>query len=136
MLDEGIIDSDGIMYDRDLFFIGEDFFISQEDIRSIQSDKARTAAVLDLFQCDNNTFFSGEPFSSPDGLKTLIRLGAIPEKLKKAAFARNSVLRGVENCLKSPDIRKKAENIAKNAKDITDEIISEYDERYLENLRF
>lgn len=136
MLDEGIVDSDGIMYDRDLFFIGEDFFISQSDIRSVQSDKARIAAALELFSFENGIYFSGEPFSSPDGLKALIKLGAVPNRLRRAAFARNSALRGVENCLKSPEIRKKAEQTAKNAKDITEALIPEYDENYLKFLNF
>ena len=124
------------MYDRDLFFIGEDFYISQADVRAIQSDKARTAAALNLFGSDNGIFLSGEPFSSPDGLKALLSLGAVPEQFSRAAFARNSVLRGIENCLKSTEIREQAEKIAKNARDITETILSDYDENYLKNLNF
>ena len=133
---EGIIDADGIMYDRDLFFIGEDFYISQADVRAIQSDKARTAAALSLFGSENGIFLSGEPFSSPDGLKALLSLGAVPERFSRAAFARNSVLRGIENCLKSVEIREQAEKISKNARDITETILSDYDENYLKNLNF
>lgn len=133
---EGIIDADGIMYDRDLFFIGEDFYISQADVRAIQSDKARAAAALSLFGSENGIFLSGEPFSSPDGLKALLSLGAVPERFSRAAFARNSVLRGVENCLKSAEIRERAEKISKNANDITEKLLPEYDEIYLKNLNF
>lgn len=136
MRKEGIIDADGIMYDRDLFFIGEDFYISQADVRAIQSDKARTAAALNLFGSENGIFLSGEPFSSPDGLKALLNLGAVPERFSRAAFARNSVLRGIENCLKSAEIREQAEIIARNARDITEKILSDYDENYLNNLNF
>lgn len=136
MRKEGIIDADGIMYDRDLFFIGEDFYISQADVRAIQSDKARTAAALSLFGSENGIFLSGEPFSSPDGLKALLSLGAVPERFSRAAFARNSVLRGIENCLKNEEIRALAENISKNAKDITEDLLSDYDENYLNNLAF
>lgn len=136
MRKEGIVDADGIMYDRDLFFIGEDYYISQADVRTIQSDKARTASALSLFGSENGIFLSGEPFSSPDGLKALISLGAVPERFSRAAFARNSVLRGIENCLKSPEIREQAEKIARNARDITEEILLEYDEKYLNNLNF
>lgn len=35
MLDAGALDSDGIMTDRDLFYIGEDFYISQADVRTV-----------------------------------------------------------------------------------------------------
>ena len=136
MLKEGVFDADGIMYDRDLFFIGEDFFISQSDVRSIQSDKARTAAALSLFGAENALFLSGEPFSSPDGLKALISLGAVPQSFSRAAFARNSVLRGVENCLASAENREKADFIAKNAADVTEKILEEYDERYINNINF
>ena len=136
MRKEGIVDADGIMYDRDLFFIGEDFYISQADVRAIQSDKARTAAALNLFGSENGIFLSGEPFSSPDGLKALLNLGAVPERFSRAAFARNSVLRGIENCLKSAEIREQAEKIARNARDITEKILSDYDENYLNNLNF
>lgn len=136
MVKEGIVDEDGIMYDRDLFFIGEDFFISQSDIRAIQSDKARAAAALSLFKSENKAFFSGEPFSAPEGLKSLLSLGAIPKCFSKAAFTRNSVLRGVENCLKSAETRAQAEKIAVNAKDITEDLLPEYDEIYLNYLRF
>lgn len=133
---EGIIDEDGIMYDRDFFFIGEDFYVSQADVRAIQSDKARTAAALSLFGSENGIFLSGEPFSSPGGLKALLSLGAVPERFSRAAFARNSVLRGVENCLKSAELRERAEKIAQNAKDITENLLSDYDENYLKNLSF
>lgn len=136
MLNEGIIDADGIMYDRDLFFIGEDFFISQSDVRSIQSDKARTAAALSLFGAENGIYLSGEPFSSADGLKALISLGALPQSFSRAAFARNSVLRGIENCLKSSEARENAELIAKNTVDITEKLIADYDERYINNINF
>ncbi|HCD70914.1 MAG TPA: hypothetical protein DEQ68_09855 [Ruminococcaceae bacterium] len=136
MLSEGVIDEDGIMYDRDFFFIGEDFFISQSDIRSIQSDKARTAAALSLFHAENGIYLSGEPFSSADGLKALISLGAIPQNFSRAAFARNSVLRGVENCLVSEKTRENAELLARNSVDITDKILPDYDERYINNLKF
>ncbi len=136
MVKEGIADEDGIMYDRDLFFIGEDYFISQSDIRTIQSDKARVAAALSLFKGEQKAFFSGEPFSAPDGLKSLIILGAIPKCFSKAAFTRNSVLRGVENCLKSADTRAQAEKIAVNAKDVTEGLLPEYDEIYLKYLGF
>lgn len=136
MLKEGVFDADGIMYDRDLFFIGEDFFISQSDVRSIQSDKARTAAAISLFNAENAVFLSGEPFSSSDGLKALISLGAIPQSFSRAAFARNSVLRGIENCLKSAETRENAELLARKAVDITEKILPDYDERYINNLNF
>lgn len=49
MLDAGALDGDGIMTDRDLFYIGEDFYISQADVRAVQSDKASIRAGLELF---------------------------------------------------------------------------------------
>lgn len=136
MLESGVLDGDGIMTDRDLFYIGEDFFVSQSDIRAIQSDKAAAAAVLELFSRQQRAFFSGEPFSTAEGLKALIRLGAIPENRKTAAFCRNSVEQGIIMFSESAEIREKALKIANNARDITEELLPKFDEIYLKNLSF
>lgn len=133
MLDIGALDSDGIMTDRDLFAIGEDYFVSQNDVRVFQTDKASAASALELFSGGQKAFFSGEIFASPNGLRLLTEFGVIPKSFS-SAYCRNSVEQGIILCLESEEAREKAALIAKNALDITTEVLQQFDERYFENI--
>lgn len=133
----GVLDEDGIMVDRDLFHIGEDFFVSQADIRVIQSDKAMTAAVLELFSdSECRAYFSGEVFSGAAGLRVLLELGAVPRRFSKAAFCRDSAEQGIIQCIESGDAFQRACRIAESARDITEELLPRVDELYFEKLTF
>lgn len=132
----GSVDSDGIMTDRDLFYIGEDFFVSQSDVRAIQSDKARCRAAFEVFRRAERTFLSGEPFATETGLLAMLELGALPELFRGAGFCRNSAEQGIIMYIESGEARKKAADIARNARDITEELVEEFDNRYLDHLSF
>lgn len=137
MQNAGILDSDGIMTDRDYFFIGEDMFISQFDVRVIQSDKARAAAALGLLPpTEEQMFFSGEPFSTADGFRALMEIGAIPERFQSAAFCRNSTEQGIIAFLEDENTRGRAFELISNAKDLSQIGLPKYDENYLKNLNF
>ena len=134
---DGILDSDGIMTDRDLFFIGEDFFVSQNDIRAIQADKARAAAALELLpRTDGQVFFSGEPFSNAEGFRALLELGAVPERFGGAAFCRNSTEQGIVAFLEDENTRNRAFELVSAAKDNSRDKLPKYDKNYLNNLNF
>lgn len=135
MLSEGILDSDGIMTDRDLFAVGEDFFVSQSDIRAVQSDKAKCAAALELFGSEK-LYLSGAPFTAQAGFRAMSAIGAIDERFAKANFCGNSTLRGAERYILSEKFRETAREIVKNADDISERIIEEFDKKYFENLSF
>lgn len=135
MLDRGIIDSDGIMTDRDLFAIGEDFFISQNDVRTFQSDKARANALLSVISDCRKAYFSGEVFSSENGYRLMKELCAIPINYN-AAFCRNSVEQGIILFLTDEKARERAADISINALEISDIIYSECDEKYYEQIVF
>lgn len=133
----GALDEDGIMTDRDLFHIGEDFFVSQADIRVLQSDKAMAAAAFELFSEGTETvYLSGEVFSGAAGLRALIELGALPERFSGASFCRDSAEQGIILCLESDDVLKKAHEVAKNSRDVTEELLPKFDELYLKKLEF
>lgn len=135
----GILDSDGIMTDRDHFFIGEDFFIDQNDIRAIQTDKARTAAAFELLDSLSGNapmFFSGEPFSNPAGFRALLELGAVPKRYEGASFCRNSTEQGIIAFLEDENMRALAYEYASNAKDFSRENLLKFDKNYLNNLNF
>ncbi|MCM1165826.1 MAG: ASKHA domain-containing protein [Lachnospiraceae bacterium] len=132
----GVLDGDGIMTDRDLFYIGEDFFVSQSDVRVIQSDKARCRAVFELFSAEGRTFLSGEAFASENGLRALLELGALPESRKSAGFCRNAAEQGIIMCLEEPEIRLTAAEIARSSRDITGEILENFDKFYFDYLSF
>lgn len=136
MLGTGSIDSDGIMTDRDLFYIGEDFFVSQSDVRAIQSDKARCRAAFEVFPRAEKMYLSGEIFASETGLRTALELGALPELFRSAGFCRNSAEQGIISYLESEMSRKKAEDISRNARDVTEELMEGFDDRYFEYLPF
>lgn len=133
----GILDSDGIMTDRDHFFIGEDFYISQNDVRAIQTDKARTAAAFELLESsDAPMFFSGEPFSNPAGFRALLELGAIPKRYETASFCRNSTEQGIISFLEDENMKARAYEYAKIAKDFSHDNLLKFDKNYLNNLNF
>ena len=134
---DGILDSDGIMTDRDYLFIGEDIFISQNDVRAIQADKARAAAALALLpHTDAQVFFSGEPFSTADGFRALLELGAIPERFRDAAVCRNSTEQGIIAFLEDETARSRAFELVSAAKDTSRDKLPKYDKNYLNNLNF
>lgn len=136
LTEKGVVDTDGIMTDRDYLYIGEDFFISQADIRAVQTDKARSAAAMSLLPADGKVFFAGEPFNCAEGMKAMIGIGAVPEKFKHAAFCRNSVPSGVLMCLSDSQELQKAYNISHCANDITEQVLAKFDKFYLMNLTF
>lgn len=142
----GVLDADGIMTDRDLFYVGEDFFVSQSDIRSIQADKAGAAAVFEVMFDEKvrdmseytqlKIYLSGEIFSDARGLKSLEELGALPTGLTGTAFCRNSAEQGIIMFLEDEKMREKAEKIARSAMDITEAVRESYDKSYFEHLSF
>ena len=139
MLTRGALDSDGIMTDRDLFYIGEDFYISQSDIRAIQSDKAKTTAVLELIghsgYAAHDYYLSGEPFSAR-GAEHLAALGGIPRGLANVHTARNSVEQGLINLLTEDGLWEKLHNKICRARDITEELSADLGDLYINNLQF
>lgn len=133
----GVLDEDGIMTDRDLYYIGEDYFVSQSDVRAIQTDKAFAAAAFELLpQTDGKVFFSGEPFSSAGGFRALLELGAIPERFGGAAFCRNSTEQGIIAYLENESVRERAAELVRSAKDFSLDNLLKYDKGYLNNLNF
>ena len=112
MLDAGALDGDGIMTDRDLFYIGEDFYISQADVRAVQSDKASIRAGLELFgetASELGSFgrmvVSGEAFGSERGAAVMAGLGAVPKGLaEKYGWCRLPGEQGVIDCLVQPQL--------------------------------
>lgn len=133
----GVLDEDGIMTDRDLYYIGEDYFVSQSDVRAIQTDKAFAAAAFELLpQTDGKVFFSGEPFSSAGGFRALLELGAIPERFGGAAFCRNSTEQGIIAYLENESVRERAAELVRSAKDFSSDNLLKYDKGYLNNLNF
>lgn len=140
MLERGILDEDGIMTDRDQFYIGEDYYISQRDIRAIQSDKAKLAAAIRCFlaQCGepNEVYLTGEVLAC-NGFRRLVELGAIPTELEsKAKFSRNASESGVIAVMEHDEVSAALERLINAAEDITDSILPEFDDMYISNLSF
>ena len=144
MLDAGALDSDGIMTDRDLFYIGEDFYISQADVRAVQSDKASTRAGLELFgetASELGSFgrmvVSGEAFGSERGAAVMAGLGAVPKGLaKKYGWCRLPGEQGVIDCLVQPQLLERVHALCDSAEDVSHRLYAEFDELYIKNLGF
>ena len=144
MRETGALDSDGIMTDRDLFYIGEDFYISQADVRAIQSDKASVRAGLELigeaaseYGSIGRLVVSGEAFGSERGAAAAAALGAVPRGLAdKYGWCRLPGEQGVIACLVQPEISVKIHALCSNAEDISDRLYAEFDELYIKNLGF
>ncbi|MDE7194651.1 MAG: ASKHA domain-containing protein [Oscillospiraceae bacterium] len=138
MIGEGIADKDGIMLDRDNFYIGEDFYITQRDLRAVQTDKARSAAAFELFLREagefSAAFLSGEPFAR--GADSMIAIGAVPRFECKTGFCRNSTEQGLIMCAENGRELERAVQLAENAEDITERILEEYENLYVEKLSF
>lgn len=144
MLQSGALDSDGIMTDRDLFYIGEDFYISQADVRAVQSDKATVRAGLELFgeaASEMGGFgrlvVSGEAFGSERGAEVMARLGAVPRGLAdKYGWCRLPAEQGVIACLTDPELLGRIHALCDGAEDVSHLIYEEFDELYIKNLGF
>ena len=139
MLRRGTLDAFGILTDRDKFTIGEEIFLTQEDVRALQTDKARCAAALELMRREAEpsarTFLSGEPLAE-DGMGALLDIGAVPHELAGAAFCRNAAEQGVINFVVSEKCRQTAHELVMSAEDITHGLLPEFDEIYIKNLEF
>ena len=144
MLDAGALDSDGIMTDRDLFYIGEDFYISQADVRAVQSDKASIRAGLELFgetASELGSFgrmvVSGEAFGSERGAAVMAGLGAVPKGLaEKYVWCRLPGEQGVIDCLVQPQLMERVHALCDSAEDVSHRLYAEFDELYIKNLGF
>ncbi len=140
MLDNGILDEDGIMTDRDMFYIGEDYYISQKDVRAIQSDKAKLGAALSCFVAKYvepvKLYLTGEALAR-NGLKRLAELGAVPEQLAgKAHFSRNASESGIIAVLENDITLDALDRLIAAAEDVTDSLFPEFDDMYISNLSF
>lgn len=144
MLRSGTLDSDGILTDRDLFYIGEDFYISQADVRAIQSDKATFRAGLELFGEAaselggfDRLVVSGEAFGSERGAEVMAQLGAVPRGLAdKYGWCRLPAEQGVIACLNDTGLLSRIHAICDSAEDISHLLYEEFDELYIKNLGF
>ncbi len=133
MLDKGAIDGDGIMTDRDLFAIGEDLFVSQNDVRVFQTDKARVAAAMDLFPDADKLYASGGLFTTRNAMRLAGELGIIPNRLT-TSFCLDLAINGIIRCLRDENVREQAEKIARSSLDITSEVTEKFSEKYFEHL--
>lgn len=141
MLEQGSLDSDGIMTDRDLFFIGEDFYLSQQDVRIFQSDKASCRAALELIgkvgDTPDRAVISGEAFGNLQGAQLMGRLGAVPAGLARSVvWSRLPGETGLAACLSSPDLTERLCELCGSAEDISDSVLGEFDGLYYRNLSF
>ncbi len=140
MLKEKILDSDGILNDRDMFYIGEDCYVSQSDIRMIQSDKAGATAALkvflDKFDKPLNVWLGGDVLAI-NGLQRLIELGVLPQALAaNAHYCRSYTEQGIIRCYTEKEKLQQLHELIYNAVDITSSLYDRFDDLYIEKLAF
>ncbi len=140
MLDDGIIDEDGIMTDRDQLYIGEDYCLLQSDVRAVQSDKAKTAAAIACFlkryPAPREVFMTGDA-TACRGIERLTKLGAIPQALAdKSHFSPYSAEQGVIMCITDEDRYSELYSLIAAAADVSQEILDGFDDLYITNLSF
>ncbi len=141
MLDGGALDSDGIMTDRDLFYIGEDLYVSQADVRALQSDKASCRAALELFGRETGraerVVISGEALGSEHGAAMTAQLGAVPRGLAdRYGWSRCPGEQGLISCLVSPERLAEIHEMCAHAEDVTEHILGQFNDLYINNLGF
>lgn len=140
MLDTGSLDEDGIMTDRDLFYIGEDYYISQSDVRAVQSDKASLSAALECmvkrYGTPTKLYLSGEVLAQR-GMQSLTELGVFPEgTAQSAVFSRNASESGVLSYLEDAQKLDALERLIYSAEDVTEDILTDFDDIYISKLQF
>ncbi len=139
MREIGCLDEDGIMTDRDMFFIGEEQFVTQNDVRVIQADKALSAAAFSTFMRETGkppaAYLSGDALTR-GGFSAMLELRAVPECLKGAGYCQNSVIEGLIRCSADSAVRARAERIADGANDISERLRPDFEVVYLKNIRF
>ncbi len=140
MLESGILDEDGTMTDRDLFYIGEDYYISQKDVRAVQQDKAKAAAAitsfLNRFEAPREVYITGD-VTACKGVERLAQLGVLPRELAdKAHFSPVSAEQGVIKCLEDETMLVWLNRHISNAVDVSAELFEGFDDLYITNLSF
>lgn len=141
MLETGSLDSDGIMTDRDLFYIGEDHYISQSDVRAVQSDKAACRAALqrlgELTGTHERVIISGEAFGTEQGAAAMAQLGAVPRGLgERYGWSRRPAEQGLISCLTDPELLRRVTELCDSAEDISHLLHDGFDDLYIKNLAF
>ncbi len=140
MLDSGIIDEDGTLTDRDMFYIGEDYYITQKDVRAFQQDKAKASAAITCFlnryPAPSEVYLTGD-VTAGKGIEQLKRLGVLtPELAAKAHFSPVSAEQGVISCLEDALKFGMLERLINTAEDVSGEILDGFDDLYITNLSF
>lgn len=140
MIDRGILDEDGIMTDRDLFYLGEDFYITQKDVRAVQSDKAKAAAAIACFlkrySAPTDVYLSGD-VTANRGVKRLSELGVIPSEFAdKAHFSPVSAEQGVIMYLSESGRSDAVDGLINAAAEVSADILDGFDDLYITNLSF
>lgn len=136
MLAEGIVDADGIMTDRDMLYIGEELYISQADVRALQSDRAMIAAAMSLLPEGCTVYFSGEVFAA-NGMRAMKETGAIPSDIAgRAGFCRSASEQGLINLLADGALAEKIDRLAADCEDVSGAFQPQIDDLYIKNLGF
>ncbi len=140
MVDEGILDEDGIMTDRDQLYIGEDHCLLQKDVRAFQTDKARAAAAIACFlkryPAPVSVYLSGD-VTACNGVQKLAKLRVLPQELAdKAQFSPFSAEQGIIDCLCDEDLSDALGALITDAADVSQDILADFDDLYITNLSF
>lgn len=140
MLEKDIIDEDGIMTDRDQFYIGEDHCLLQRDVRAVQTDKAKASAAIQCFlkryPTPTEVYLTGD-VTACKGVECLVQLGILPKELaENAHFSPVSAEQGIIDCLSDEAKLSALDKLISSAADVSNDILDDFDDLYITNLSF
>lgn len=143
LLENGTIDETGAM-EEEKAFICEGIEISQKDIRTVQLAKAAIAAGIrtllalsDTKEEEIDVFYIAGGFGSHLNLSSAVKIGLFPKELqKKVKVLGNAALKGAALLLAEKTLRKKTQEIAAEAVCINLGGMSEFNERYVDEMFF
>lgn len=142
MLDCGILDSSGRLNCEKYFFC-EDVYISQKDIRNIQSAKAAIAAGIDVLldraneKAENisKTVVAGG-FGTHINTQSAEKIGLIPGNVDDVISVGNSAGHGAVNCVLNDNEIKRTEEFAKKAEYTELSLCKKFNEFYIDEMCF
>ena len=143
MLEKGVIDASGAFTNgKDRFYITENIYISDKDVRNFQLAKSAVRsgidAILDKLENKNidNLFVCGG-LGYYIHLDNAVKVGLIPESLStKAKALGNTAVSGAKACLLSNEYLDKASTLSKKAINIDLSFNTFFLNAFIENMTF
>ncbi len=143
MLKLGIIDQTGACR-QEKFYISDNVFVSDKDVREFQLAKSAIASGIDILSIvaglkeeDVDNVFVAGGFGFYLNIENAVSLGLLPKGLKdKIKVVGNASLKGAKMCLLNEEYLDRSIEFTKKVQNVDLSTIKEFNERFMDNMFF